>query len=80
MAIDVSPPIFSRSAECNTTLRNLATKNPVPCGTDGIMGITQDAVHGLIVHTHIAEKMEETLSLAVISISKRFHTYAAANL
>ena len=51
----MSFPTSSRSAECNFTLRNLETGNSMPCGTDGIMGITQDSAHALIVHTYIAE-------------------------
>lgn len=51
----------------NVTLLNLVAKNPVPCGTDSILGGAHDAAHGLIVYTHIAEEMEEKLSLAVIS-------------
>ncbi len=64
----------SHSAECNTILRNLATKNPVPCGkatgrrrnvgnADDLLGDAHDAAPGLIVHARIVEEMEENLSL-----------------
>lgn len=54
-------PTSSRSTDCNATLLNLMTKNPVPCGTDGLKGNVNDTAHGLIVRVHIVEEMEENL-------------------
>ena len=33
--------------------------NPVPCGTDGLLGDAHDVAHVLVVHTHFIEDEEE---------------------
>ena len=45
------PPILLIASHTHT----FRCENPVPCGTDSLLGDAHDAAHGFIVHAHFIE-------------------------